>query len=37
MDEVIEQWASEQAARAPELSAEALRDLANELGLDWGE
>lgn len=37
MDKVIEEWAPEQAARAPELSTEALRDLANELGLDWGE
>lgn len=37
MDAVIARWVEEQAAKAPRLSDEVLRELAETLGLDREE
>lgn len=37
MDEILERWAAEQAAKAPVIPAEDLRELADNLGIDLNE
>lgn len=37
MDEIIEAWAAQQAAQAPAIPAEVLRELADSLGIEMPE
>lgn len=37
MDEILERWATEQAAQAPVIATDDLRDLAESLGIELPE
>ncbi|MFI6209378.1 hypothetical protein ACIBAI_23745 [Streptomyces sp. NPDC051041] len=37
MDDILERWAAEQAAKAPAIPAEDLRELADSLGIKLGD